>query len=186
MAWMCCILEDIREDNLLVMAFVFVCNVQSCMWKVVTATSWLHFSPWKIEAMVSAAMKTQNKMPGPSRKEEEESNQKNAGRHCHQCFTSRKGHLFLLHTAPCWESAELPLKAISSVELSETVESMMVWDAPHIHLTYTSFKYIITGILYFLVDLAKRARITFLNTPFVVSFPTILEQIPQSLNQLSS
>jgi hypothetical protein len=37
-----------------------------------------------------------------------------------------------------------------------------------------------------LVDLAKKARITFLNTPFVVSFPTILEQIPQSLNQLSS
>jgi hypothetical protein len=35
-------------------------------------------------------------------------------------------HLFLLHTDPCWESAELPLKAISSVELLETVESMMV------------------------------------------------------------
>lgn len=180
MAWMCCIWEDIREDNSLVMAFVFVCNVQSCMWKVVTATSWLQFSPWKVEAVVSAAMKTQNKMPGPSWKEEEESSQKNAGRHCHRCFTSRKGDLFLLHTAPCWESAELPLKAISSVELSETVKSMMVWDAPHTHLTYTSFIYIITGILYFLVDLAKRARITFLNTPFVVSFPTILEQIPVS------
>jgi hypothetical protein len=40
--------------------------------------------------------------------------------------------LFLLHTAPCWESAELPLKAISSVELLETYNVQAVSLQRHI------------------------------------------------------